>query len=240
MQITISSERVAEMRFLAERILDIVSKIEQSNAESTPKVEQPTPNVEKPSVKVEKPTRRVEKPDEKDVLDSFGTPPSSATEVYELLKKHNSYGTALIAFVNAQIGYSRGQYTKQQWDLFKYTFRKNPAELKSVVAELKRISECLKPLKFQKEVEPIVRKLTIEILQKGYGINAIRQFRCFLNKRQRNFTANAPATDADKIILLKYWFGCAVGYNNLETKFWADVVNESEIKPFVSEQRKLF
>lgn len=35
MQITISSEKLAEMRFLAERILDIVSKIEQSNAEST-------------------------------------------------------------------------------------------------------------------------------------------------------------------------------------------------------------
>ena len=232
MQITISSEKLAEMRFLAERILDIVSKIEQSNAESTPKVEQSTP-------KVEKRTRRVEKPDEMDVLDSFKTPPT-ATELYQVLKTHKSYGTALIAFVNEQIGYSRGQYTKQQWDLFKYTFRKNPAELKLIVAELKRIAECLKPLKFQKEVEPIVRKLTIEILKKGYGINAIKQFRCFLNKRQQYFNANAPATDADKKTLLKYWFGCAVGYNNLETKFWADVVNESEIKPFVSEQRKLF
>ena len=236
MQITISSERLAEMRFLAERILDIVSKIEKSN------VEQSAPDVEKPSVKVEKPTRRVEKPDEMDVLDSFKTPPT-ATELYQVLKTHKSYGTALIAFVNAQIGYSRGQYTPQQWDLFKYTFRKNPAELKSIVAELKRIAECLKPMKFQKEVEPIVRKLTIEILKKGYGINAIRQFRCFLNKLQyyfSAFSANAPATDADKIILLKYWFGCSAGYNVLESLVWSAVVNKSEIKPFVSEQRKLF
>lgn len=223
----ITKEELAEMRQLAERVISFVARIEQ---QSTQKVEKPTPKVEQSTAKLES-----------DLLESYQTPPTPG-ELNAALRGKLPYVSARIAFVNEKIGLpnKRDKYTKQQWEMFKYTFMRTPADLmQKTVSDIKRIAETIKPLKF-KQAEPFARKLVLELMKKGWPESRIREYKQYLANNMNIISQFCNRTEREKYMLLKYHFGICAQYHEHTTLSWADIQAQSIIKPYVNEQGLLF